>query len=194
MLRQCIQHHERFVHVKPQHIHKSELQNQTDFFTAARDAGFTVVAASYRPNALAREVSSFELMYRKKPKNEQREHARRMFCTRNLVNIFRENRREFVSGVQAATMTKGLKVIDLSFTDLTTNLCASTHRTLSLVSPPLGRRPCVLFTDSSHSHTSHHNASLAKRIGNDAANCVHSALHDSPAFSWMLNLHREIPP
>mmetsp|Transcript_29976 Transcript_29976/g.91778 ORF Transcript_29976/g.91778 Transcript_29976/m.91778 type:complete len:285 (-) Transcript_29976:57-911(-) len=192
-LRNCVAHAERFVHVKPYHIHNSPLANQTTFFAAARDAGFTVVAASYRENALARAVSSYELNVLSWTKSPPDKKARQTFCTGKLTESFQKDRLEYESGIRAARSTPGLQLIELSFTDVTVDLCESTHRTLSLISQPLGRRPCKVFY-SQHTKTSHHQASLAERIGPDAAACVERDLRNHSKFAWMLDVHREDPP
>ena len=63
-LEKCGRSGELLTHIKPSHVRntsRTDLRSPEDLFAAARGAGFEVVVAVYRHNALARAVSSFEI-------------------------------------------------------------------------------------------------------------------------------------
>ena len=63
-LEKCGRSGELLTHIKPGHVRNSsrtDVRSPEDLFAAARGAGFEVVVAVYRHNALARAVSSFEI-------------------------------------------------------------------------------------------------------------------------------------
>lgn len=196
-LKTCFEDHERLTHVKPNHLRsEGELNNSSLFFDAAKDAGFTVVAAVYRANALHRMVSSFELnaKHLTDPAARCRE-TKELFCsnhTHHLRDIFLDQRRELLQGIEDAER-RGFKVIQLTFEDVILDTCDSVARTLDLVSPGLSNSPCVVY-QSPHTKTSHHNATLKERVGQAAYECIVDELQDDPAFSWMLEPHVEHPP
>ena len=63
-LQKCINRGQRFVHIKPQHLHQERgaLQSAGRFYDAAWLAGFRAVISTFRSNSLARAVSSYERM------------------------------------------------------------------------------------------------------------------------------------
>lgn len=197
-LKTCFEDHERLTHVKPNHIHsQGELRNSSQFFDAAKSAGFTVVAAVYRSNALNRMVSSFELSAKHiTDKAERCREAKELFCssnnTRHLRDLFLDQRRELLQGINDAER-RGFKVIQLSFEDVIFDTCDSVSRTLEFISPKLASNPCVVFS-SPHVKTSHHNATLEDRVGRVAYDCIREELEDDPTFAWMLTPHLEHPP
>ena len=88
---------------------------------AAREFGFEVVVAEYRRNALAREVSSFELAQthtHKSPRAALGRAARaeKQYCNRTkpLIRAFEESKELYERGVRAAAM-EGLEVIEFTF-------------------------------------------------------------------------------
>ena len=63
-LERCGKDGQLLTHIKPSHVRNSsrtDVRSPEDLFAAARGAGFEVVVAVYRHNALARAVSSFEI-------------------------------------------------------------------------------------------------------------------------------------
>lgn len=203
-LRKCMKREERFTHLKPQHLTRedSELRNSTEFFRAARQAGYTTVAAVYRDNALNRAVSSFELSQRLKCKHIQDtsctlEFAREKFCGEEgaLAREFRETKKLWEIGIEDAKH-EGFDILQLRFTDVVDRVCDSVERLLALV-PPLavarGFRRCKPY-QSPHVLTSHHELTMEGRVGPVAYECITRQLERDPDFSWMLQPHLETPP
>ena len=63
-LERCGKDGQLLTHIKPSHVRntsRTDLRSPEDLFAAAHGAGFEVVVAVYRHNALARAVSSFEI-------------------------------------------------------------------------------------------------------------------------------------
>ena len=63
-LERCGKDGQLLTHIKPSHVRntsRTDLRSPEDLFAAAKGAGFEVVVAVYRHNALARAVSSFEI-------------------------------------------------------------------------------------------------------------------------------------
>ena len=63
-LERCGKDGQLLTHIKPSHVRntsRTDVRSPEDLFAAARGAGFEVVVAVYRHNALARAVSSFEI-------------------------------------------------------------------------------------------------------------------------------------
>ena len=90
-------------------------------FAAAREFGFEVVVAEYRRNALARDVSSFELGLSHTHKSaraalDRAARAEKLYCnrTKSLISKFEESKELYERGVRAAAM-EGLKVIEFTF-------------------------------------------------------------------------------
>ena len=178
-------------HIKPGHLSK---QDRPDHITtpeklmrAARDNGYEVVVAEYRSNALARMVSSWEMPARSAADTEAE------FCLPGdgLVEKMAEEKRLWQRGLRAAVHER-LKVIELSFENVTRGLCAAVKRTtLALEPSECGGAKCACREfESPHTKTSNRAASLAGRTSPEAAACITAALEGAPDYAWMLDLSR----
>ena len=147
-LQDCINRGQRFLHMKPKHLHqeRSALKTAGQFFNSAWLAGFRTVISTFRSNQLAREVSSYERMHTVKG------HTNEAFATRvssrqlahsssqsnwnvsdstlakpSLIRLFAHEHAAYTEGVRAAK-AQGFVVITLNFDDVTTELCGSFKR------------------------------------------------------------------
>ena len=160
---------------------------------AARSAGYGIIVVEYRANALARQVSSWELHktssnFEKKSRKKKKTEVRDIFCKDNIKNW--EQLFAFWERGVAAASKEGLTVIELNFNNVTRHLCESVDLTTrALARCGRGRCKCRLFT-SPHTKTSHHKASLAGRTSGEAARCVTEQLKVDPNYAWMLDLSR----
>ena len=197
-LKKCAKRGEMLTHIKPSHLRNSRnisshLDTPERLMKAARSAGYGIIVVEYRANALARQVSSWELYktssnFEKKSRKERNAEARHEFCKDNIKSwekIFDKWER----GVVAASK-EGLTVIELNFNNVTRHLCESVDLTTrALAWCGRGRCKCRSFT-SPHTKTSHHKASLAGRTSGEAARCVTEQLKVDPNYAWMLDLSR----
>ena len=190
-LARCARRDEMLSHIKPGHLSK---QDRPDHITtpeklmrAARDNGYEVVVAEYRSNALARMVSSWEMHARSAADTEAE------FCLPGdgLVEKMAEEKRLWQRGLRAAVHER-LKVIELSFENVTRGLCAAVKRTtLALEPSECGGAKCACREfESPHTKTSNRAASLAGRTSPEAAACITAALEGAPDYAWMLDLSR----
>ena len=160
---------------------------------AARSAGYGIIVVEYRANALARQVSSWELYktssnFEKKSRKKKKTEVRDIFCKDNIKNW--EQLFAFWERGVAAASKEGLTVIELNFNNVTRHLCESVDLTTrALAWCGRGRCKCRLFT-SPHTKTSHRKASLADRTSEEAARCVTEQLKVDPNYAWMLDLSR----
>ncbi|KAH8093025.1 hypothetical protein JL720_5199 [Aureococcus anophagefferens] len=115
-------------HVKPSHLSgknkPDNLNTPEKLMRAARELGYEVIVAEYRSNALARMVSSWEL------KPHSAADATAHFCRHRggLVRTFNKEYSLWQRGLRAAIHER-LKVIELSFENVTRGLCAAVKRT-----------------------------------------------------------------
>jgi hypothetical protein len=196
-LRRCIEKKQLFTHVKPMHLvaNQSALKTPAAFFMGAWDAGFRTVISSFRTNQLATAVSSYEL------KNKKQSHRTFDGAEQNkLINKFKAQWHSYRNGVVAATAL-GYVVVELNFTQVTTQLCESVNLVLDAM---LAHHAATGYRDKTaptrcttasisaanhnkHMHSSHHNALLWQRIGKINAKLVTDQLQGSD-YEWMLNL------
>jgi len=197
-LKKCAKRGEMLTHIKPMHLKSyenisSHIDTPERLMEAARIAGYGIIVVENRANALARQVSSWELhkkssIFKKKSREERNAEARHQFCKDNIKN-YETLFALWERGVVAASK-EGLTVIELNFNNVTRHLCESVDLTTrALAWCGRGRCKCRLFT-SPHTKTSHHKASLAGRTSGEAARCVTEELKVDPNYAWMLNLSR----
>ena len=131
-LEKCGRSGELLTHIKPSHVRNSsrtDVRSPEDLFAAARGAGFEVVVAVYRHNALARAVSSFEIhryaglkredsgtLAARRREAKLRQRASEDFCHKPgaLKRHFETERDLYDRGLRAAR-ANGLKLLRFSF-------------------------------------------------------------------------------
>lgn len=175
-----------YIHVKPEHITfigsrssdapQGHLTNPEQFFNAARKVGFTTVITSFRDNQLARSVSSYE-MKRRSPMD-----ARRTWIENDLKEHFKSQVLLFNRGVLAAKQNN-FTMLAITFNEIVGDLCGTVEKVVKFAQ-------CTRFKcrqGIGHTDKSHHDRSLAGRIGEEAAASVVKQLKGS-AYEWMLDL------
>jgi hypothetical protein len=203
-LKNCYDEHKGhggvWIHVKPEHIHLdhssgASLKTPEEFFEAAHEAGFKVVATSFRDNQLAREISSFEMKVG--PSDSLIEQINQQQANVQLVAFFEMKIQEFNRGVQAAK-TSRMAIVPITFSEIVEDVCGTGERVAAAAG-------CAEFTCSEfdgHTDQSHHDRTLAGRVGNATAALIVKQLTGTPyewmldldAITWPSNVARPIPP
>ena len=208
-LERCGRSGELLTHIKPSHVRNSsrtDLRSPEDLFAAARGAGFEVVVAVYRHNALARAVSSFEIhryaglkredsgtLAARRREAKLRQRASEDFCHKPgaLKRHFERERDLYDRGLRAAR-ANGLKLLRFSFEAVTGDLCGTIKETTTALGCETRCR--CQPTLSKHQRTSRRDRSLAGRTSPDAAKCITAELAGDVRYEWMLNLTATRPP
>ena len=208
-LERCGREGQLLTHIKPSHVRNrtnTDLRTPEALIAAARGAGFAVVVAVYRHNALARAVSSFEIhryaglkpaeagspaARRREAKLKQR--AADDFCNKPgaLQRHFGTERDLYDRGLRAAR-ANGIKVLRFSFEAVTGDLCGTIKKTTSALG--CDSRCRCQPTESQHQRTSRRDRSLAGRTSPEAARCITAELAGDARYAWMLNLTATRPP
>jgi hypothetical protein len=175
-----------YVHVKPEHITfkgsqetkapSSHLVNPEQFFNAAKKIGFSTVITSFRDNQLARSVSSYEM------KKRSEEEARRSWIDIDLKEHFKSQVLLFNRGVIAAKQNN-FTMLAITFNEIVADLCGTANKVSQFAK-------CSKFqckVGIGHTDKSHHDRTLAGRIGAEAAASVLKQLTNTP-YEWMLDL------
>ena len=205
----CARRGQMLTHVKPGHLLDGPAPNNTtggiytpeQLFGAAKDFGYQVVVATYRRNALARDVSSMELRRRKEKQVRAHWCDVKVGNRTGLAARYADQKALYDRGVRAAR-TEGLEVFELTFQELIGDVCAAVNRvTRSLEPQRCGKEqvkkicPCKESkTPNKHTRTSHRNKGLAGRTSKDAARCITNSLSKDPEYAWMLDLSSFEPP
>ena len=208
-LEKCGRSGELLTHIKPGHVRntsRTDVRSPEDLFAAARGAGFEVVVAVYRHNALARAVSSFEIHRYAGLKREDsgtlaarwreaklRQRASEDFCHKPgaLKRHFETERDLYDRGLRAAR-ANGLKLLRFSFEAVTGDLCGTIKKTTTALGCETRCR--CQPTLSKHQRTSRRDRSLAGRTSPEAAKCITAELAGDVRYEWMLNLTATRPP
>ena len=208
-LEKCGKSGELLTHIKPGHVRNSsrtDLRSPEDLFAAARGAGFEVVVAVYRHNALARAVSSFEIhryaglkredsgtLAARRREAKLRQRASEDFCHKPgaLKRHFETERDLYDRGLRAAR-ANGLKLLRFSFEAVTGDLCGTIKKTTTALGCETRCR--CQPTLSKHQRTSRRDRSLAGRTSPEAAKCITAELAGDVRYEWMLNLTATRPP
>ena len=208
-LEKCGRSGELLTHIKPSHVRNSsrtDLRSPEDLFAAARGAGFEVVVAVYRHNALARAVSSFEIhryaglkredsgtLAARRREAKLRQRASEDFCHKPgaLKRHFETERDLYDRGLRAAR-ANGLKLLRFSFEAVTGDLCGTIKKTTTALGCETRCR--CQPTLSKHQRTSRRDRSLAGRTSPEAAKCITAELAGDVRYEWMLNLTATRPP
>ena len=208
-LERCGKSGELLTHIKPAHVRNSsrtDVRSPEDLFAAARGAGFEVVVAVYRHNALARAVSSFEIhryaglkredsgtLAARRREAKLRQRASEDFCSKPgaLRRHFETERDLYDRGLRAAR-ANGLKLLRFSFEAVTGDLCGTIKKTTTALGCETRCR--CQPTLSKHQRTSRRDRSLAGRTSPEAAKCITAELAGDVRYEWMLNLTATRPP
>ena len=208
-LEKCGRSGELLTHIKPGHVRNSsrtDVRSPEDLFAAARGAGFEVVVAVYRHNALARAVSSFEIhryaglkredsgtLAARRREAKLRQRASEDFCHKPgaLKRHFETERDLYDRGLRAAR-ANGLKLLRFSFEAVTGDLCGTIKKTTTALGCETRCR--CQPTLSKHQRTSRRDRSLAGRTSPEAAKCITAELAGDVRYEWMLNLSATRPP
>ena len=189
----CSRKNQLLTHVKPSHlVPGTDLATPEELFGAAKGLGFGVVVADFRANQLARAVSSFERDVSRK--RASRDAASQVFCGGGVKAGFAANRTFWRRGVDAARAAH-LKVVEIAFMDIITNVCGTVDRvtrSLAQCSSP----NCVCREDGYAKHLTGRprGEGLAGRTSPAAADCLRRELGGDPRYAWMLTLSRVVPP
>ena len=214
-LGKCARRRQMLTHVKPGQLLGGPAPNNTtggiytpeELFRAAKDFGYEVVVATYRRNALARDVSSMELpgVSTKRKGGALRVHwcdAKAKVGNRTgLAARYAKQKALYDRGVRAARAER-LEVFELTFQELIGDVCAAVNRvTRSLEPQRCGKEQVKKIcrckeskTPNKHTTTSHRNKGLAGRTSKDAARCITKQLSKDPEYAWMLDLSSFEPP
>lgn len=201
-----------FTHIKPGHIetvHNLKFTTVINFINSAYTAGFNVLVANRRDNALAREISSFELFeknllakvkmgnFSARLKYEKR--AFNHFNDRGLRGWHERFQRSFAIMELAKYRAKGIgmSVVSTDFVELVHEPCAVSRRIGEALlheqfinTSTLAQLSCV----ASALHTSSNSQfSLEDRIGYFAAKILRENMVGTQ-YEWMLNLSRSTWP
>ena len=208
-LEKCGRSGELLTHIKPSHVRNSsrtDVRSPEDLFAAARGAGFEVVVAVYRHNALARAVSSFEIhryaglkredsgtLAARRREAKLRQRASEDFCHKPgaLKRHFETERDLYDRGLRAAR-ANGLKLLRFSFEAVTGDLCGTIKKTTTALGCETRCR--CQPTLSKHQRTSRRDRTLAGRTSPEAAKCITAELAGDVRYEWMLNLTATRPP
>ena len=208
-LEKCGRSGELLTHIKPSHVRntsRTDVRSPEDLFAAARGAGFEVVVAVYRHNALARAVSSFEIhryaglkredsgtLAARRREAKLRQRASEDFCHKPgaLKRHFETERDLYDRGLRAAR-ANGLKLLRFSFEAVTGDLCGTIKKTTTALGCETRCR--CQPTLSKHQRTSRRDRSLAGRTSPEAAKCITAELAGDVRYEWMLNLSATRPP
>jgi len=198
-LRACLERGELFAHVKPEHIKHGDpaLATPDGFFSAAKEAGWSVVVALHRENGLSRQLSGINWGLRHQTDPRMRELAFvKYFCDRgdNILEQYAPERQMIIRGMQAA-LRAGFRVLFLTYADVTADTCGSVGDTLAFYDPTKEWPHCTLDLNNSHAKT-HVDLPLREHLGDHAAACANDTFSKHPEWRWMLDEggHRSLPP
>lgn len=198
-LRACVERNQPFAHIKPEHLKhgQPDFADPEVFFQAVFDAGWTVVVALQRENSFARQLSgiNWRLGHVRDPKLREHQFIRH-FCHMGdvITGQYEPERKIMTAGIRAA-LKAGLKVLYLSYADVTIDPCGSVRDTLKLYDPNRNWTECVLDVNNTHSKT-HVSLPLSEHLGAEALVCAQATFDRHPGWSWMLEDggHRSSPP
>lgn len=101
----------------------------------------------------------------------------------------------YVTGIRAA-LKAGLRVLFLTYNDVTDEACASVMDALTFYNPSeIWPNECFLDINNTHSKT-HVELSLDAHLGPRALNCTRATFNNHTGWNWMLDEdgHRIAPP
>mmetsp|Transcript_17404 Transcript_17404/g.54358 ORF Transcript_17404/g.54358 Transcript_17404/m.54358 type:complete len:306 (+) Transcript_17404:44-961(+) len=198
-IRACIDRGQRFAHIKPGHLQWAEegLEDPTRLFQTLKDSGWTVIAVLHRENSFSRQLSGINWHLRHESAKKARDKSfTHHFCTKgdNVEVQYKPERKIITDGINAA-LAAGLKVLYLTYADVTEDTCGAVHDTLKLYDPNRDWAACELDANNTHSR-SHVEIPLGEHVGDEALQCVNRLFDGHPEWSWMLQQegHRNTPP